>query len=399
MMRTRWLVPLGLYAGFVSAGDLSCTALIYDQVGKDLYLGDDTGAPVKRLTSDGRTKGGASLSPRADKVSFLYEKPNTEIQVVARDGNVHTVDLAKDVDHLDAPLDATQWDSEALVMVTFYGHANSLFQWVGVGKTRLPSNIPKGATDSVLRMGTGCASAPQGRHVACIAGFEISIDDGAAVFMDAFEEGRKIGTFNAAEGVKTSLPGYEGASFTITYVRPEGTSYRAGLGDFQPEIFMPDNEVGLIERIGDSAWGEFRVVSHRVGSMSDAGGATVAVRALDAEELPRLGGLAWTEDGSTLAAVWTKPGSGSELLIVRRDRGGRWLLSKRLAMTPDADGGRVKFINASTIYVRGAGAESSVFAIKGDHLEKLKSLPNYLESSGLADSRVLSIEDWSCGTR
>lgn len=393
-MKTRWLAVLVLHAGFVPAAELSCTSLISD-VDHDLHLGDETGAPVKQLTRDGLEKLGASLSPRGDKAAFLYQKPDVKVYVVTRDGDRQSFEIEKDVYGLATQPDYTRWSSDALVMIQFSGHANSLFEWVAVGKTRAPSNVPKG-DDPEFRMGTDCASAPEARHIACVEGDVVSIDDKPAVSVDAFEDARDLGTLKIAVGAKAPVPGYDGASVTVRRVKPEGTSFSVGYLDAQPEVFLPDG-VAFAQMIGSAAWGDFRVVSHRAPSGSDAGGAVIAIRALDAEELPALGSLAWTADGSTLAALYRKHGTESGLLLVRRDDAGRWRISKRFAMGEDFVGGGLKFVDASTVYVRGGGSTSGVFAITRDGLEEVKSLPN--DARETEHSRQSRIEDWSCVRR
>jgi len=388
-MKTRWLAVLVLHAGFVPAAELSCTSLISD-VDHDLYLGDETGAPVKRLTRDGLEKLGPSLSPRGDKAAFLYQKPDMKVYVVTRDGDRQSFEIEKDVFGLATQPDYTGWNSDALVMITFSGHANSRFEWVAVGKTSAPPNVPK-RDNPEFRAGAACASAPEARHIACVEGDYISIDDKPAVSTDAFEDARDLGTFDIAVGARMPVPGYDGASVTVLGVKPEGTSFSVGYFDAQPEVFLPDGEA-FSQMIGSAAWGDFRVVSHRAPSGSDAGGAVIAIRALDVEELPALGTLAWTADGSTLGVLYRKYGTESGLLLVRRDDAGRWRISKRFAMREDFVGYGLKFIDASTVYVRGGGPTSGVFAITREGLEEVKSLPNYY-------GRENRIEDWSCVRR
>jgi hypothetical protein len=85
----------------------------------------------------------------------------------------------------------------------------------------------------------------------------------------------------------------------------------------------------------------------------------------------------------------------SEVVLVRQDSADRWQRWKRIAVNSDAIGGRIKFIDASTLYMRGPGTESAVFAIRKDRLERLKSLPNQIDA-GTSTDGLANVEDWSC---
>jgi hypothetical protein len=362
--------------------DIACNAVI--RAGGDLYMASaDKDAKPIMITDDRRPKSSVALAPASDRVSFVYGDESDQVQIVDLNRHQTAIALAKDpVNPNGTPL-GTRWDSADSIAVEMHGGpASNRYQWISsTGK----SNEPPG-----FAFGFGCTRSA-GRRRACAEGYAITFDDGRMLYVDPFEKATSLGSFTMSAGETLPLPGYDGASMTLVGVSAEGSDFRAGLRDRQPESVLSEGE-HLIAQVAETVWGDFRILSQSEKKAPQQSLVDVRVLATDAAPAVTSRALAWSLDGQTLATI--KEDNSAALRLVTQDASGNWSVVRSFDLGADSVE-QMKYVGPTLLFVQSAKG-GSVYSITDDGLRLVKSLPRTLPNPAAEDGRETRVLDWSC---
>lgn len=365
--------------------DLACNAVV--RAGGDLYVAsaDKDMKPIM-ITDDRRPKSSVALAPASDRVSFVYGDENDQVQIVDLNRHQTAIALAKDpVNPNGTPL-GTRWDSADSIAVEMHGGpASSRYQWI--------STTGKSDGEAGFALGFGCTRSAGAKRRACAEGYAITFDDGQLLYVDPFEHAKLAGSFTMSPGETLPLPGYDGAFITLVGINTDGSDVRVGLRDRQPESILEEGD-HLIAQVGESAWGDFRILPQKDGAKKLPQQSIIDARVLDTQEVPPMTSraLAWSPDGHTLATI--REDSSTLLRLVAQDASGHWNILRSFDLGPESVE-QMKYVGPALLIVQSAKG-GSVYSITEAGLRLRKSLPRTLPNPTSEDGRETRVLDWSC---